>query len=107
MATAHDWPLHKDFFPHVVAPWGDLLSWVDGDRSLQLPSIFIPTLLCAWRVDDTFVCVSPAELLGSFWVHVSLEQSRHLIRTFQADNQALFHLSLGPCVLCFDVVMLM
>ena len=105
MTTAHYWPLHKDFL-RVVAPRGDFLSRVDGEvRSLLFFSIFTPTPPCARRVDVSFVCVSPAELLGSSWVHVSPEQSRHLIWTFQAANQALCHLSRGPCVLRFDVVM--
>lgn len=108
MTTAHSWPLHKDFSFHVMAPQGDFLSGVDGEmRSLQFSCIFISTLPCACRVDDSFVCVRPAELLGSSWVHMSPERSRHLIWTFQAANQALCHLSRGPCVLCFDVVLRM
>lgn len=60
-----------------------------------------------WQADDSFVCVSDAELWGSFWVHMSPKQTRHLIWTFQAANQVLCQFSRGPCVLCFDVGMLM
>lgn len=81
---------------------------VDGEmRSLQFYSISIPTLPCARRVDNSFVCVSLAELLGVLLGAHKPEQSRHLIWTFQAANQALRHLSRGPCVLCFDVAVLM
>lgn len=100
------WPLHKDILLCIVASCGDLLSSVFGEMSsLQFSSTSIPT----YHVPDGPV----TPLRRPCWIIRILrgahepKQSRHLIWTFQAADRALCYLSWGPCVLCFDVVMLM
>lgn len=107
MATAYYWPLHKGFFLHVVTPWEEHPfqgRWRDEVNIVLLhlhphPALCLmgQWLLCVCMCQSYWITGAP---LG---VHEP-EPSRHLIWTFQAANQALCHVSQGPCVLCFDVV---